>query len=360
MSVRLECPQLDASNIVALGTPTRWTVAADRPGVETRVFLRQHAVRYPTPVRDWSSEPWLDVFPESPGEYALLVHWRDPASGTSGWAERAFIVGSGRRGFGLGDAGRRLAGGGALAVHAADLCPTEVTLGRDLRFWVPSGWEGSFFAANEAPIVEVLARETPASGTAWDVGANLGVYSVALARKVGKAGRVVCFEANPVCVYFLRVNLLVNHADNCEILPVALDDHEGEVPFSLNFGNSNLGVDLASPIFASKPGQRVLVPGRAADDLVKSGELSPPAVVKIDVEGAEGAVLRGMRETLARHRPRLLVEMHGRVAAEAACQVLDPFDYGYTVVPGGPSFARARDLLAAFPDQVWQVLARPR
>jgi hypothetical protein len=49
----------------------------------------------------------------------------------------------------------------------------------------------------------------------------------------------------------------------------------------------------------------------AIDDLIRSGELRPPALVKIDVEGAEIAVLEGMRETIGRHRPAIICELHG-------------------------------------------------
>ena len=48
----------------------------------------------------------------------------------------------------------------------------------------------------------------------------------------------------------------------------------------------------------------------AIDDLLARGELRPPTVVKIDVEGAEIAVLEGMRETIERHRPAIICELH--------------------------------------------------
>jgi hypothetical protein len=49
----------------------------------------------------------------------------------------------------------------------------------------------------------------------------------------------------------------------------------------------------------------------AIDDLVANGSVKPPTVVKIDVEGAELAVLQGMRRTLAEHRPAVICELHG-------------------------------------------------
>ena len=56
----------------------------------------------------------------------------------------------------------------------------------------------------------------------------------------------------------------------------------------------------------------------AIDELVSSGELPPPTVVKIDVEGAELAVLEGMRETIGAHRPAIICELHDTHAAFVA------------------------------------------
>ena len=47
-----------------------------------------------------------------------------------------------------------------------------------------------------------------------------------------------------------------------------------------------------------------------ADDLVEAGEIAPPSIIKIDVEGAEADVIRGALGTLRRYRPALLVEVH--------------------------------------------------
>jgi hypothetical protein len=69
---------------------------------------------------------------------------------------------------------------------------------------------------------------------------------------------------------------------------------------------------------ASTTGPTLEVPMVAIDDLVESGSIRPPSLVKIDVEGAELEVIEGMRRTLLKHRPVVLCEMHGKNAAYAA------------------------------------------
>jgi hypothetical protein len=64
----------------------------------------------------------------------------------------------------------------------------------------------------------------------------------------------------------------------------------------------------------------------AIDDLVEAGDLSPPSFVKIDVEGAEGLVLRGMRRTIAAARPVLFVECSD-AGRETTWQLLSEMGY---------------------------------
>lgn len=133
-----------------------------------------------------------------------------------------------------------------------------------------------------------------------DVGANKGVYSFVLRRH---SRRVVAFEPNPK----IRA-VLCRWADaRIEVLPYALSDKPGTAELRIPRGArgySNQRGTLSRARMSDRDGL-VAVETRALDAL----PLGDIGFIKIDVEGHEREVILGARETLARERPRLLVEI---------------------------------------------------
>jgi FkbM family methyltransferase len=137
-----------------------------------------------------------------------------------------------------------------------------------------------------------------------DIGANLGATALPFAQAVAPSGQVKAFEAWPEVVADLRRNVALNPALNLEIHEVAVSDRIGEVEFAPPRPDASaLGtlrnVELDAP--------RVKVPAITIDSLLE--QLPHVRFVKVDVEGAEGLVLRGMRRLLHRDRPMLLIEL---------------------------------------------------
>jgi hypothetical protein len=85
-----------------------------------------------------------------------------------------------------------------------------------------------------------------------------------------------------------------------------------------------------------------------ADDLVASGVLPPPALVKIDVEGAEADVLRGATATLRTHRPLLLLEVHHVRAMHEVDDVLRAAGYSVSLLDS-PEESPSRCFVKAIP-----------
>jgi len=182
--------------------------------------------------------------------------------------------------------------------------------GSPIRMGGPCG-EQSFVAplvaargAWEPALTRLLFALLRPGDTFLDGGANLGWFSVAAARATAPGGRVVAFEPGAETRELLRANLARN-AVEAEVRPEALWNATERRSFSL------VSEGLAYAHLAAASTAADAVPCAALDDLVASGlELGRLTVVKLDIEGAEPQALAGMRATVERHRPTLLVEVN--------------------------------------------------
>jgi FkbM family methyltransferase len=162
---------------------------------------------------------------------------------------------------------------------------------------------------------EILHQSLLKPGRIVEVGANVGSHTIGLAKAAAARGeKMEVFEPQPVIFQNLCANLALNGLQNVRAWPFACGDEAGTVSFAeQNYGRlGNFGVVEMSHAQAS-PG-RVSVPRVRLDDVL--GE-EAVALIKIDVEGSELAVLRGTDNTLKRWRPILYVE-NDRVAQSKA------------------------------------------
>ena len=144
-----------------------------------------------------------------------------------------------------------------------------------------------------------------------DGGACWGDTALYFADLVGSEGRVRSFEFESNNVKRLRANLALNGelAERIEIDERALWDRDGEVLDLTPFGPA--APTLREPTADSAAA--LSVPSAAIDGLVASGALPRVDFIKLDIEGAELAALRGARETLLlRDRPRLAIALYHR------------------------------------------------
>ena len=131
-----------------------------------------------------------------------------------------------------------------------------------------------------------------------DVGAGVGHYTILFSRLVGTNGVVYAFEPDPFMFQMLRANIRLNDLQNVILSRCAIGDYDGEMSF-----------------YVSSGGQSSLLPMRGLRSIIQirvmtidSLNISPVDWVKIDTEGTEADVLRGMKATLTKNNPRLLIE----------------------------------------------------
>lgn len=150
--------------------------------------------------------------------------------------------------------------------------------------------------------------------TIFDIGGDQGIYTLFFARKVGPQGKVFTFEPNPVSHSHISTNVELNNFTHVNVRNVALGEKPGKLTFA--FLPNDPGTGTADPLIIEQikklPGSAVTeVEVDALDNLIATGGLPKPDFAKIDVEGLELNVLRGMKATLQKDRPHLFIEIHG-------------------------------------------------
>jgi FkbM family methyltransferase len=167
---------------------------------------------------------------------------------------------------------------------------------------------------------ELFQQILQPSMTAVEVGANIGVHTIALARFVGPQGRVVAFEPQRIVFQMLCANIALNALTNVAVHQSAVGRALGSIvvpgiDYSQpgNFGGVSLG--------SAEQGERV--------NVVTIDALALPAceLIKIDVEGMERDVIEGAMSTIQRFRPRLYVENDRAQKSRALINRLLGLDY---------------------------------
>lgn len=155
-----------------------------------------------------------------------------------------------------------------------------------------------------------------------DVGANIGYYSVLASGLVGNGGRVVAVEASPDFHARLLAQVRLNRCGNVRAVNAAVADERKRLTFVLA-SSANMGANSIVP-YDGPAEASFEVEAFPLGELLDPAEVQTARVIKIDVEGAEGAVVRGMIPLLDKLRPDC--EITVEVTPDRMAQIGDSAD----------------------------------
>ncbi|WP_405778393.1 FkbM family methyltransferase [Streptomyces sp. NBC_00859] len=134
-----------------------------------------------------------------------------------------------------------------------------------------------------------------------DVGANIGYFSVLASRLVGGDGQVVAVEASPVFHRRLLQHARLNECDNIRAVNTAVADTRKLLTFILA-SSHNMGANSIVP-YDGTAESTFDMEALPLAEVLRPEEITTARVIKVDVEGAEGSVIRGLLPVLDRLRP---------------------------------------------------------
>jgi FkbM family methyltransferase len=172
----------------------------------------------------------------------------------------------------------------------------------------------------EPKVMDAIKALAQPGDTVWDIGANVGYFTILLAKLVGPGGRVIAYEPDNGSHAELLHNASLNDLHNISTLQVALGDAEGELQL-FSDSKPHSGVHrLEAPRGDATGASRV--PVKTGSAVVAANMAPLPNMLKIDVEGAEEKVLHGLKDVLKEPACRAIVmEVHfAQLAAQGRVQ----------------------------------------
>jgi FkbM family methyltransferase len=190
-------------------------------------------------------------------------------------------------------------------------------------------WLGQF----ELEVQDAIARELHPGDGFFDVGANAGFFSLLAVKKVGPSGWCVSFDPDPDNYESLCMQIELNQPARWQAVREALAEQPGKLTFARSEAGSPMGHLLAESDGATNREQETFeVDVTTLDEACE--RFGKPAVIKMDVEGAEVRALRGAARVIREIRPVWIIELHSTELAAQAKQILGEAGYRFFTVAG--------------------------
>ena len=153
----------------------------------------------------------------------------------------------------------------------------------------------------------------------YDIGANVGFYTLLASKLAGDTGRVYSFEPFPGNIEYLKKHVAINKLSNVEIIDKAVSDQVNNSLFKIGKNNS---------VGRLNPDGDIVVETITLEEFILDGNL-PPSVIKMDIEGAEFNALLGAEKLLKEHSPKIFLATHGDEVKENCLSLLDRLKYKF-------------------------------
>jgi len=179
-----------------------------------------------------------------------------------------------------------------------------------LEYRVDSSCRNQFVAEYEPCAANFLRKHISPGAVIFNIGANVGVLTLQLARLSGPRGKVVAFEPNPSATRLLKNNIRLNRLETqVEVVGVAIGDAVGEATLYVWGADPMARPSKPNPLLPKT--EEVRVPVTTLDQFCESRHLIPDWVV-MDIEGWEVAALRGGRKLLGGppKQVEIVLELH--------------------------------------------------
>jgi len=165
-------------------------------------------------------------------------------------------------------------------------------------------------SVREAYILETIKRELNEGDVVVDIGANIGYYALLEAKIVGEKGKVYAIEPVPENMELLQKNIQLNRYSNIEVFQLAIGNKKGFAPtYVAKRRNISSLKKIMSHIESGMISHEITVEVTKLDDFLQ-GKVEPD-IIRMDVEGYEYQIVKGMERTLEKGLPlTLFIELH--------------------------------------------------
>lgn len=196
-----------------------------------------------------------------------------------------------------------------------------IVLPQDKLLWTGT-WESEF--------AEILAEKIKPGDVCFDIGSHRGFIAGIMAMSGAK--EVHCFEPNPENVGQIKKVVSLNPDHKFQIHECAVSDENGNATFTV-MSESSMGQLNNSTFEGGADSMHSFdVTTKRLDSLISESKIAGPSLVKIDVEGAEVAVLNGAVETIEKHHPVLCIEFHTKDLLRAIIEYVEQRDYKHELI----------------------------
>lgn len=184
-------------------------------------------------------------------------------------------------------------------------------------------WKLFSTGSYENELRKLFAISLKPGDVALDIGANVGIQALRMSRLVGETGRIIACEPVEHLRKCLQKNIALNRSNNIQVVSYAISDFDGVTEIKINTSNWNQGT--AALVSEGEKGTTVHV--MTGDTLYNNYKLNRVDLIKIDVEGFEFQVLKGLKQVLINHKPRIIFEYDKAYWSRTACRFTECFEY---------------------------------